>query len=235
MVGITAPAEVDVSRFLAEFVGNAGRKVSSSWVDPDRLKGRLTVQQLGKEADADRITRILTLLRLWDVRKATLASLGERQKRVAAFVPALASDYSLILAEEWLDMLDPWASAGLIELLREHPAAKVIVSMRPDILAQVDRLLILSPRGVRFDGAPSDLLKIIRPAAVEVETTDPGAVAALVEPLHLQIESSPGTLTIRTTEGQRLAAELALQGYPWIKAITVRTPTLEEALRSLIR
>ena len=234
-IGVTAPSEVDVSRFLAEMVGRAGRKVPSHWVDAGVLKGRKNVQQLAKGADADRTTRILTLLRLWDVRKNVVASLTESQRRAAAFVPALASDASLILVEDWIDMIDPWALGGLLELLQDHGASKVVASSRPDILAHVDRLLVLSHRGVRFDGAPSDLLKIIRPASVEVETENPGAVAALVEPLQLQIESSPDLLVIKTAEGQKLAADLIVRGYPWIKTVTVRTPTLEEALRSLIR
>ncbi|MBL8059117.1 MAG: hypothetical protein JNK63_00205 [Chthonomonas sp.] len=234
-IGVVAPAEIDVSRFLAEIVGRAGRKVSSQWADTSELKGRKIVQQLAKGADPDRITRILTLLRLWDVRKSQISSLSEGHRRAAAFVPALASDANLILFENWVDMTDPWVLDGLIELLEEHPAAKVMASSRSDILSRVDRLLVLNTRGIRFDGAPSDLLKIIRPATVVVETENPGAIAALVEPLQLQVESFPDMLVIKTTEGQRLAADLVVRGYPWVRAVTVRTPTLDDALRSLIR
>jgi ABC-type multidrug transport system ATPase subunit len=214
-------------------VGRASRKISSFWVGPEQVKGRKTVQQLAKGADADRTTRILTALRLWDVRKSPVAALGESHRRIAAFIPALASRSDLIVAEDWIDLTDPWTLNGLLELLREHSAAKVIASNRPDVLLQVDRLLVLNHRGLRFDGAPSDLLKIVRPAIVKVETENPGAVAALIEPLQLQIESSPGSLLIRTAEGQHLAADLILRGYPWVNAVAVRTPTLDEALREL--
>lgn len=230
-IGVVAPAEVDASRFLAAFV----RRSSTGLVEPSALGSKKSVQQLAKGADAEVTTRILTSLRLWDVRKMALGALTDAQRRCAAFIPALAGGSNLILAADWLDSLDPWALKGLLELLRESQAAKVIVSSRPDILAAVDRLIVLNSRGLRFDGAPSDLVKIIRPATVEVETEDPGAVAAIIEPLDLQIESGPGRLVVRTHEGQELAAKLALHGYPWIRAITVRTPTLEEALQSLIR
>ncbi len=234
-IGLTGPAEVNLSRFLAEFAGKAARSVRTVWVDPAELSGRKTVQQLAKSAGPDGATKILTALRLWDVRRDAISSLTSHQKRAAALVSALAENFELILMEETLDLLDPWALPGALELIQEHSAAKIALTQRPDILETCQRIVALNERGLRFDGAPSDLLRIIRPAVVEVETSEPGAVAAMVEPLQLRVNASPGRLEIQTTEGQKLAAELCLRGYPLIRAMTVRTPTLSEALQALIR
>lgn len=234
-IGISGPSEVNLSRFLAEFAGKSSRNVRTVWIDADELPSRKTVQQLAKIGGPDQATRILTLLRLWDVRRNTIASLNPSQKRAAAFIQALADKFELIFMEESLDALDPWVLPGVLELIEEHPSAKVVLSMRPDVLVHCQRLVILNDRGLRFDGAPSDLLRIIRPAAVEVETDDAGAIGAMIEPLQLQVHSEPGRMTIHTTEGQKLAANLCVRGYPLIKAITVRTPTLAEALLDLIR
>ncbi len=234
MVGLVGPAEVAVSRLLAEFAGKAGRG-KLGWIDPSDLSGRATVQSLVKPAGPDGATRILTLLNLWEVRRSTVSSLGLRQRRAVALLPVLANSFALIAAEEALDDLDPWTLPGALEGLAEHAATKLIMSSRPDVLERCDRILVLHDRGLRFDGAPADLLRIIRPATVEIETDNPGAVAAFIEPLELRVESAPGLLRVHTAEGQKLAADLCLQGYPYVKAISVRTPTLSEALLALIR
>lgn len=233
-IGLVAPAELDPSRALRELASKAPRGARVFWIARDSVPGRSTVQQLTKPVGSDRATQLLTLMRLWDVRRKTIASLPPAQALAAALVGALCSEADAILSDETLDGLDPWTLPAATQALADQEAPTVVVTRRPDVLEACRRVVVLHDKGVRFDGAPADLVRILRPATVEIETEDPGAVSAMIEPLRLQVQSSPGKLVIHTTEGQKLAAELCLRGYGQIRAITVRTPTFTEALRELI-
>lgn len=234
-VGITGTTRVGKSRLLDALQQRYPRRDGLYRVDPSALSGRTTLQALAKAQGADRAAVVLSMLGLWDKRRDTIGSLSPAERAVAAWIPALVQPLDAVLSDGETDRLDPWVLPSLLEELKKLDAVKVLVSVRPDVLEHCERLIVLNERGLRFDGGPGDLIRIVRPQEILVETEDPGPVAALIEPLQLRVDVFPGGLRIETTEGQALAAELALKGYPHLRVITVKSPTLTEALRTLIR
>jgi hypothetical protein len=58
-------------------------------------------------------------------------------------------------------------------------------------------------------------------------------VRQLAEPFVVEVSETPQGLTLRTAEGQALAAKLLTEGYGVVKSIHTRPKTLAETLQEL--
>jgi ABC-type multidrug transport system ATPase subunit len=114
----------------------------------------------GAEEPEARIGRLLEKLGLagWDDALPSELSHGMRQK--ASIALALVRPFSILLADEPFDGLDPPSRAVLLELLtaaRTEAGASVIVSThRPDVLAAASRCIGIRNGRLVFDGAADD-------------------------------------------------------------------------------
>jgi ABC-2 type transport system ATP-binding protein len=111
----------------------------------------------GVEAPGPRIAELLGRLGLaeWEDALASEFSKGMRQK--ASIALALVRPFSILLADEPFDGLDPPSRAVLFELLAEARAggAAIVVSThRPDVIAAAGRCVAIREGRLSYDGAP---------------------------------------------------------------------------------
>jgi ABC-type multidrug transport system ATPase subunit len=94
-------------------------------------------------------------LEAWRDSMASEFSHGMRQK--ASIALALVRPFSILLADEPFDGLDPPSREVLFELLkeaREGGAAVIVSTHRSDVIAAADRCLALRDGRLAYDGAP---------------------------------------------------------------------------------
>ena len=117
----------------------------------------------GTEGAEARIASLLERLGLAEWEDALPAEFSRGMRQKASIALALVRPFSLLLADEPLDGLDPPSRGVLFELLAESRAAgaAVIVSThRPDVIAAASRCLGIREGRLVYDGAPD-------PAAIE--------------------------------------------------------------------
>jgi ABC-2 type transport system ATP-binding protein len=110
-----------------------------------------------------RIASLLGRLGLAEWRDGLAAELSHGMKQKASIALALVRPFSVLLADEPFDGLDPPSRAVLFELIAEARAggAAVVVSThRPDVIAAASRCVAIRDGRLAYDGAP-----------------DPGAIA----------------------------------------------------------
>ena len=113
----------------------------------------------GVEDGAKRAAPMLTRLGLdaWSGRLPAEYSRGMKQK--ASIALALVRPFSLLLADEPFDGLDPPSRAVLFELLAEARAggaATIVSTHRRDVIEAADRCLALRDGELVYDGPPAD-------------------------------------------------------------------------------
>jgi ABC-type multidrug transport system ATPase subunit len=111
----------------------------------------------GVEDAAPRIDELIDRLGLdgWEDALGAELSKGMRQKVSIAL--ALVRPFSVLLADEPLDGLDPPSREVLFELLAETRAAGaaiVVSTHRPDVIAAADRCVAIRDGRLTYDGVP---------------------------------------------------------------------------------
>lgn len=203
------------------------------------LPRRAKVQSLARRSTADsaqRATEVLTATNLWDVRHLSVGELSPGQVAALEIVEPLVSEAEVAFFDGQLDLLDPWTLARTLEQIAEQAKAGrtfVVATNRPDVVSRFEALVVLREETVRFAGLVQDLLRSGPPHVIEVSTENAPGVRALVAPFEVRVQSEPNGLRLEAPEGQELAARLLLEGYGDVKFLTVRPPTIDEALRSL--
>jgi ABC-type multidrug transport system ATPase subunit len=113
----------------------------------------------GAGDDGSRASRLLERLGMqsWGGSLPSEFSHGMRQK--ASIALALVRPFSILLADEPFDGLDPPSREAFFELLREvraQGAAVIVSTHRRDAIAAADRCLALRDGRLAYDGPPED-------------------------------------------------------------------------------
>ena len=113
----------------------------------------------GAQDAETRIESLLDRLGLAEWSDAMASELSHGMKQKASIAIALVRPFSILLADEPLDGLDPPSRAVLFELIAEARAggAAVVVSThRPDVIAAASRCVAIRDGRLAYDGAPDD-------------------------------------------------------------------------------
>ena len=191
----------------------------------------------GHQGRSSRITELLLATRLWDRRTDSLADLSDSELAAAELLGPLSQDSNLLLIDGQLDRLDPWVFRSVMAVLGEkmnQGTAVVAVTNRPDVIKELGTLVVLSDYAIKFAGSVVDLLRHGPNHEVTVKTKNQPGVRALVEPFRVSVQPCEDGIRFFAPEGQDLVAHLLREGYGDIEFITLKQPTIEEALSRLI-
>lgn len=244
---VTGPASSGKSRLLAIFSRqekpaqgkiHAPQKISAA--AQGELPGRTKPQSLARKGPgankANLAAEVLSALRLWDVRQSPLSSLSSGQVVACQLIEPLMSDAELLIVDGHFDHLDPWALAGVWELLRRRLAngsALVASTIRPDLMAHFDALIVLKQGAVAFAGTVDELVRQGEEQEIRVTTENRTAVRAIVSPFEVSVRDTPEGIVFQAAEAQQLAAKLLLDGYGDVQFVVLGRKSIEEALLSL--
>ncbi len=201
-----------------------------------RLKPQSIAQVDKGAARAAHASEALSATGLWEERQTSVADLSPSQRAACELLAPLASMADLLIIDGQLDLLDPWALADVLSLLRrrmDDGAAVVVATNRLDLLPEFDWVLLLKARQIRYAGRVKDLDNHA-PETVVVETANQAAVKALGKPFEVSARETEGGLVLTAPTGQELAAKLLMEGYGDVKSVLVRrTPPSETLMRLL--
>ncbi|MBN8690515.1 MAG: hypothetical protein J0L72_06935 [Armatimonadetes bacterium] len=233
---IVGPASCGKSRLLASVADELPRGTPVLELDTEVKVGRVTPQGMLKHVSPDRIAELLTLTGLWDVRRKNVQSLGPGHQQAVTALQFLSRPNHVVLLDGALDLLSPWVIDGVLsEMFKLQFPLVIATTNRPEIAEKFDRLLVLTERGMRFDGRPHDFTRMVQPDEIEIESDDTSAIRALVEPFQVQLDIDGRTMRFQARDGQELAAKLIREGFPHIRLIAVKQPTLADALKLVLR
>jgi ABC-type multidrug transport system ATPase subunit len=201
----------------------------------------LTPQALAKRhapaGQAQSITDALSSTGLWDSRAKPVTDLSPTQLAACELVPVFASRPDVIVIDGLLERLDAWTRDSVLDGFRrelQRGAVVVAATNDLDLIAEFDVALVMVANRVAFAGPLDALLREATESELTVETTNQEGVRALVAPFEISIQSTPGGLRMQATEGQAIAAKLLMEGYGDVKLVTLRPPTLADAVRAVV-
>jgi ABC-2 type transport system ATP-binding protein len=111
----------------------------------------------GVENPQPRIDELLRRLEMGEWSEALPSEFSHGMRQKASIAIALVRPFSVLLADEPFDGLDPPGRAALFELLgeaRAGGAAVVVSTHRPDVIAAASRCVALRDGRLAYDGAP---------------------------------------------------------------------------------
>jgi ABC-type multidrug transport system ATPase subunit len=247
-LAVVGPAQSGKTRFLRCLLGQErpgqGRAAIGGEVavpSDAGLSRRATPQVLAKRnapsGQAQSITDALSSTGLWDLRATSVAELSPTQLAACELIPIFASRPDVIVLDGHLERLDPWTRESVLEgLQRELQRGAAVVAATNDLnlLSEFDAVLIMVANRVAFAGTLDELLREADESEILVETTNQEGVRALVAPFEISIQSTPEGLLMRAQEGQAIAAKLLMEGYGDVRLVTLRPPTLSDAVRAIV-
>lgn len=145
-----------------------------------------------------------------------IGQLSGGQVQRVALAGTLLGRPDLLLLDEPLANLDQDARAAVLDLLRAHRTAGATTLVASptavDLLAAVDHVVLLGPGRVGFQGAPTDLLGLLRMTIlVREDPSDPGEwIAGL--PAGAATSRSAGWITVECSEATAVAALRIIAG-----------------------
>lgn len=201
---------------------------------------RETVQSLGKRLaksfGVDRVREAIAAVGLTDVRLEPIRTLSASQIVAASLVEPLCST-QVALIDGKLDQLDTVSLETTLDLICRRTTAGallLVATNRADVAQRLGRLIVLRSGSLSFDGGMGQLMERAGPSELIIESGEPTAVRALVEPFAIRVTERPGGLLISAPHGQELAAKLLTQGYGAVRAVLLREPTFGDALRTVL-
>jgi ABC-2 type transport system ATP-binding protein len=207
----------------------------------DGLSRRTKVQALVPRGDLTpkgiRISDLLYLLRLGEVRHRAISDLSPGQYAACELFAPLTSDADLVLIDGQMDQLDPWTLREVLKVMHRMQALGttfVVATNRSDLLAHFDAVIVLREMQVRFAGSIEDLRRLGPTQTVQVSTERQQGVRALASPFQVSVTKTDDGFCFATPEGQELSAKLLLEGYGDVQFVVTRPSSLEEALLSLL-
>lgn len=246
-LSLVGPAGAGKSRLIRMLAGKDGPaqgvvhvRGRSILVGESPLARRIRVHSLARrsgDASNQRVAEVLTSLRLWDVRGRSVGELSPSQALACELIEPLAGDAEILFLDGLLDALDPWTFRSALDLVHTHMAEGrtfVVATQRPDIIRELDHLIVVTDQQVKFAGSVDDLLRCGPPHRLDITTENAPAVRALVAPFEVSVTLQDDGLRLEAPEGQELAARLLLDGYGDVKYVIHRPPAIEEALRALL-
>ena len=111
----------------------------------------------GVEDPAPRIDSLLERLGLAEWRDGLPAELSHGTRQKASIALALVRPFSVLIADEPFDGLDPPSRAALFDLLaeaRSGGAAVIVSTHRPDVIAAAGRCVGIRDGRLEYDGPP---------------------------------------------------------------------------------
>lgn len=216
--------------------------VNGDYVDSGRefLAWRLTPQGWARRlAGKHRTTgsaEALTACGLWDVRKSLISHLTPSQVAACEILPLLLREGQLLLSDGGFDLIDPFVLDDALALFVERlqrGAAAVVATHRPDVAETLGNMIALGSGGKVFVGTCSELRAQAAPNKLIVTTEDGSTVRAIAEPFAIDVQETEQGLEITCPDGQELAARLLTQGYGSVRMVTIRRPSIQDALKSL--
>lgn len=233
-LAIMGPSRSGKAR-LAKAIFDAATKDTETVLAAQPNTGpRVTPENIAKRFGTKAAGAAITDLGVWDDRKKLVRSLPESAQDACALLEGLAMPSGLLVVNRALDKLDPWRLEIVLDRLVSNPELAVVVTTnRADIAERLGQLCVISSRGLRFMGSPRELIESVEPATVRVLAKNSEAVAMVAQSLGVRVTHEGPETTLKLDQGLQKAVQLALQGYGNVEAITVRRPTLAEALTSL--
>lgn len=245
---VVGPAQSGKTRFLRCLLGHErpgqGRAAVAGEVAVPSANGfsrRVTPQAFAKRhapaGQAQSITDALSSTGLWDLRATPVTDLSPTQLAACELLPVFASRPDVIVLDGLLERLDAWTRDSVLDGFRrelQRGAVVVAATNDLDLIAEFDVALVMVANRVAFAGPLDALLREATESELIVETTNQEGVRALVAPFEISIQTTPEGLRMQATEGQAIAAKLLMEGYGDVKLVTLRTPTLADAVRAIV-
>ncbi|QYK56574.1 MAG: hypothetical protein KF733_03620 [Fimbriimonadaceae bacterium] len=198
---------------------------------------RVTAQALatrkGLPEGTERAAVVLSALGLWDERRRPVAQLSPSKQAAAELVGALVDRDPLVFIAGQLDRFDPWTRRETLDLVLQGGASIVQTNLSP-VAERTENVIVLKGEEPVFAGHVQELRRRHGNVEVTVETDDPSTVRAVVEPFAVNVTVVAGGVRLQAARGQEMAARLLTHGYGVVKAVIVREPTLDEALRHIV-
>lgn len=232
-LAIVGPPSSGKSRLLATLKSNLQQGVT--WTQPVHVSGRSTPQGVVRSFGPDRATEALSALGLWDCRKSPISELSGSLQRMCQLLPCLAAEVGVVALDGELDWLDLWTLEAALDVLqRRTGAAIIVVTGRPDVASRMERVAVVSSRGLRAFGTPAELREEAGPMVAEIESENSPLVRAVAPSLGLTVRADEQHLRVTLDRGLDDAVRLCLAGYAAIRAVTIRTPDLAEAIKKRV-
>lgn len=234
-LAVMGPAAAGKSRLARAILDAAPKETETVLADQPNTGPRATPENIAKQFGSKAAGAAIGDLGLWDDRKKLVRSLPQSSQDACALLEGLAMPSGLLVVDRALDKLDPWRLETVLGRLLANPELTlVVITNRADIAERLGQLCVVSARGLRFMGSPRELIESIEPATIRVLAKNSEAVAMVARPLGLRITQEGPETTLKLDQGLQAAAQLALQGYGNVEAVTIRRPTLAEALTTLM-
>lgn len=178
----------------------------------------------------------LNALGLWDVRDEPVSRLSTSQTVACELAACFVTDAPTMLIDGQLDLLDPWTldeALDHLDTLVSDGRAVIVATNRPEVAKRLGSVIVMDDSEAVFAGSVRSLVDSVAPAHLTVEMDDESTVKTMVEPFTVSVTASPGRLEMTSHKGQELAARLLTHGYGNVKAVIVKEPTFEDALKSV--
>jgi len=233
-LAILGPSASGKSRLLNELENNATNDSAILRCSVASLKSKSTPLSLARPFGADPAAVALDIVKLWDLRNEPASNLSTTQRQLMALLPGLCASEGFVLIDQGLDGLALWNLEPVLnQLLNGDERAVTVVTSRCEIAERFEKIAVLTPRGLAYFGSPSDLIQQTKPIIVEVEASNSKAVQHMAQALNIRTSTEGQTTTFKIDGGQEKAVRLALQGYSYIKSMSIKKPSLKEALEEL--
>lgn len=233
-LAVLGPSPSGKTRLLEALSASVGRDIPLWNGEIRGLSPRATPGSVLKRFGADAAARALVATGLWDQRSRPIRELQGGERRVCSVLEPLAAGQGVALLDEVLDRFDPWRLASLLRGFAEVPdLAVVAVTTRPDLAAHFGTLAVLGTKGLRWFGKAEDLRRRSTPATMVAETENSAAVRSVARAIGVRVLADEDQLVLQLEDGLEQAVELCLKGYAHLRAVTIRTPSLTEALVDL--
>lgn len=184
---------------------------------------------------AKEIAFMLEMLKLSDFRSSKTSLLGSGALQRLELARALLADCPMLVIDSLLDTLD----RDIYERLWEHLMDLRRIQMRSVlILTSSDKTASVCPRvavmrrgRIDFSGRPEDFRRLAGEDMLVLGDIHSSAVRSKIqERFAIVVKEEDGFLSLRVTDGERIATELLAEFGSELGCIYLKRPTLEDAL-----
>ncbi len=112
-----------------------------------------------KEEQDARLTDVVTLLGIESLLPKFTAALSGGQKQIVAIAGTLVLRPKIIVFDEITSMVDPWMKGRLLDIIKnlKEQFTLITISHDPDVVAQMDRVIVLEGGNIAGDMSPVEL------------------------------------------------------------------------------
>lgn len=182
-------------------------------------------------------TEVLSQLGLWEVRQRTIAELPTGLLAACELVETFMGQSELLVFDESLDRLDPWARGGALRLIRDrcNDGATCVASTNIlELASQFDHLIVLKDLQPVYVGSVSELCSSRGQRSMTIESEYNTGARALVQSLLVGVTRTEHGYKLQPGPGQEQAARLLREGYGDVKFTVVDQKSIAEIILGLI-